>query len=285
MRAALRFVRELEAAGRLDQTVRVTVDLYGSLALTGRGHGTDRAVLLGLMGEAPATVDPATVDAKIAEVRTKEWLNLAGRVGVAFQEEDDLRFRRDQMYPEPDVVSHPNGMRFIALGYASTVLAEQVFYSIGGGFIVSEAERLAEAEGATVSDRVVPYPFRSAEELLRVSREHGLTIAELVLANECALLADPAVRIARPPAEGEYGSSLENQVCASLLAMWRAMEACAQRGMEIEGILPGGLKVRRRAPKMARRLRGEEPNGKAATRKNRSAERAGLGDHVGDGGE
>ncbi len=147
------------------------------------------------------------------------------------------------------------------------MLAEQVFYSIGGGFIVSEAERLAEAEGATVSDRVVPYPFRSAEELLRVSREHGLTIAELVLANECALLADPAVRIARPPAEGEYGSSLENQVCASLLAMWRAMEACAQRGMEIEGILPGGLKVRRRAPKMARRLRGEEPNGKAATSK------------------
>jgi L-serine dehydratase len=259
MRAALRFVRELDAAGRLDRTVRVTVDLYGSLALTGRGHGTDRAVLLGLMGEAPDAVDPATVEEKIREVRTKEWLNLNGRVGVAFQEEDDLHFRREQMYPEADVVTHPNGMRFKALGYASAVLAEEVFYSIGGGFIVSEAERAA-GDGGTSANRVVPYPFHSAEEMLRVASEHGLTIAELVLANECALLGDPAVKIVRPLPEGEFGGSLENQVCASLLALWHAMEACAQRGMEVEGILPGGLKVRRRAPKMARRLRGEEPN-------------------------
>jgi L-serine dehydratase len=180
-------------------------------------------------------------------------------VGVAFQEEDDLRFRREQMYPEADVVTHPNGMRFMALGYASAVLAEEVFYSIGGGFIVSEAERIA-GDGGTSADRVVRYPFHSAEQMLRVAGEHGLTIAELVLANECALLADPAVKIVRPLPEGEFGGSLENQVCASLLALWHAMEACAQRGMEIEGILPGGLKVRRRAPKMARRLRGEEPN-------------------------
>ena len=109
---------------------------------------------------------------------------------------------------------------------------------------------------------MVPYPFRSAEELLRVAEEHNLTIANLVLANECALLADARVKIVRPAPEGEFGVSLENQVCASLLAIWRAMEACTRQGMEMEGVLPGGLNVRRRAPRMARRLEGEEPNGK-----------------------
>jgi len=260
MRAALRFVRELDGAGLLDKTVRVTVDLYGSLALTGKGHGTDRAVLLGLMGEAPDAVDPATVEEKIAAVRQASLLKLGGQSVIPFHESEDLRFLKGQMYPEADKVSHPNGVRFTAFNAEGKKLAGEVFYSIGGGFIVSEAERVAEADGGTVSNRVVPYQFRSAEQLLRVAREHRLTIAELVLANECALLADPSVKIVRPPAEGEYGSSLETQVCASLLAIWQAMKACAQRGMEIEGILPGGLKVRRRAPKMARRLRGEEPN-------------------------
>ena len=135
------------------------------------------------------------------EVRTKEWLKLGGRVGVAFQEEDDLRFRREQMYPEADVVTHPNGMRFMALGYASAVLAEEVFYSIGGGFIVSEAERIADAGGGAGGKRVVPYPFGSAAELLRIADERGLSVAEVVMANECALLADATVKIVRPVME------------------------------------------------------------------------------------
>jgi L-serine dehydratase len=261
MRAALRFVRELEAAGLMEKTMRVTVDLYGSLALTGTGHGTDRAVLLGLMGEAPATVDPATVDANIAEVRSTGRLRLGGREEIGFAEAGDLRFRRGQMYPEEGVVTHPNGMRFAALNAEGMWLAEEVFYSIGGGFIVSEAERAAAADGSARAPRVVPYPFRSAEELLRVAGEHGLTIAELVLANECALLADARVKIVRPVPEGEFGGSLKNQVRASVLALWRAMEACTERGMEVEGILPGGLKVRRRAPRLARKLEGDEPSG------------------------
>ena len=178
---------------------------------------------------------------------------------IAFDERGDLRFRREQMYPEAAVASHPNGMRFTAFDATGTKLAEEVFYSVGGGFIVSEAERMEAAEGAAKSTRVVPYPFRGAEELLRAAGEHGLTIAELVLANECALLADEGVKIVRPLLEGEFGSSLDNQVSASVMALWRAMEACTRRGMEMEGILPGGLKVRRRAPQMARRLRGEEP--------------------------
>jgi len=260
MRAALRFVRELNAAGSLAKTARVTAELYGSLALTGIGHGTDRAVLLGLMGEAPDTVDPASVEAKIAEVRGTTRLKLGGSSEIPFHESDDLRFLKSQMYPEAGVVSHPNGVRFTAFDPAGAVLASEVFYSVGGGFIVSETERLADGTGGAASTRVVPYPFRSAEQLLRIAAEHELTIAELVLANECALLADPAVRIVRPAAEGEFGGSLENQVRASLLALWRAMEACTARGMEVEGILPGGLRVRRRAPRLARKLKEREPD-------------------------
>jgi L-serine dehydratase len=260
MRAALRFVRELESSATLAKTARIEVDLYGSLALTGIGHGTDRAILLGLMGEAPDTVAPATVDAKIAEVRVTSRIPLGGCSLIDFHEAGDLRFCRAQMYPDPRLVSHPNGMRFTAFARSGAALAEGVFYSVGGGFIVSEAQRLAEAANGATSTRVVPYPYRSAEDLLRIAAEHNLTIADLILANECALLANPGISIARPAAGSE--GSLEDRVRASILQLWCAMQACTRRGMEIEGILPGGLKVRRRAPRMARRLRGEEPNPK-----------------------
>jgi L-serine dehydratase len=268
MRAALRFVRELDASCGLEETARVSVDLYGSLALTGVGHGTDRAVLLGLMGEAPDTVDPAGVEARIAEVRETSRLRLGGRVEIGFHEagagdESDLRFHRDQMYPEAGVVSHPNGMRFTALDATGAMLASAVFYSVGGGFIVSEAERVADASGSAGAKRVVPYPFGSAAELLRIAEARGLTVAEVVMANECALLADPAVKIVRPLAvDAAEGKSPEERVRASLMMLWRAMEACAQRGMEVEGILPGGLKVRRRAPRLSRKLREREPDAK-----------------------
>jgi L-serine dehydratase len=261
MRAALRFVRELEATGQIAHATRVTVDLYGSLALTGIGHGTDRAVLLGLMGEAPDTVDPATVEAKVEDVRKTSHLSLGGRRDIAFRltasgKTGDLRFRRAQMYPDPDAVSHPNGMRFTALDAEGAILAEAVYYSVGGGFIVSEAERIASASGSATSPRVVRYPFRSAGELLRIAAAKGLTIAELLLANECALLKDTKVKIARPRPAGvaPLWNSNEDQIRSSVLLLWRAMEACTRRGMEIEGILPGGLKVRRRAPRLAGRL-------------------------------
>jgi L-serine dehydratase len=269
MRAALRFVRELDAAGLLEKTERVRVDLYGSLALTGLGHGTDRAILLGLMGEVPDTVDPATVDAKIAEVRSTDWLPLGGRAGISFQKDDDLRFRRDQMYPEAGVVSHPNGVRFTAFDAAGAVISTEVFYSIGGGFIVSEAERLAEGAGGVASTRVVPYPFRSAEELLRIGASYKTTIAEIVLANECALygsenLHETGPRIRRPglTSLADLDLPLHEQIQRGILALWRAMQACTRRGMETEGVLPGGLNVRRRAARLARRLEGEEPSGR-----------------------
>jgi L-serine dehydratase len=254
MRAALRFVRELEAAGLLEKTAQMTVALYGSLALTGLGHGTDRAVLLGLMGEAPDTVDPARVDAKIAAVRETSRLMLSGRVGITFQEEDDLRFRREQMYPD-EGVTHPNGMRFKAFDLAGEVIATAVFYSVGGGFIVSAAE-FANPGGA--KKREVPFAFKSAAELLRIAGANEKTIAEVVMANEVALLGE--VGIVRPKVED--GLSGDAAVRTALMALWRAMEACTRRGMEIEGVLPGGLKVRRRAPRLARKLREREPDAK-----------------------
>jgi L-serine dehydratase len=276
MRAALRFTRELTSANLLEKIARVNVDLYGSLALTGIGHGTDRAILLGLLGEAPDAVDPAAVEPKIALIRSSSKLQLNGSKTIPFTEADDLNFRRNQMYPNPEVHSHPNGMRFTAFESNGTILTEEVFYSIGGGFIVSEAERTAES---LTSTRKVPYPFRSAADLLATAKQHNLTIAELMFANEVALLNDSAITINRPTtnrslvkgtasavpqrslaegalAPGVRSSSLtpEAQIRTSILAIWQTMQQCTERGIATEGILPGGLNVRRRAHRLAERL-------------------------------
>jgi L-serine dehydratase len=252
MRAALRFVRDLEAGGSLERTASVVVHLYGSLALTGIGHGTDRAVLLGLLGEAPDTVDSARVEAKLATVRETGSLALLGRRPVPFAEPANLPFHRDQMYPTPGVATHPNGMRFAAFDASGSPLSEAVFYSIGGGFIVSETEFNAPQQ---TSSRRVPYPFRSAAELLALATRHNLTIADLMLANEVALLADPAIHINRPAATPPSRSlSPEEQIKASILALWRVMQECTARGIATEGTLPGGLNVRRRARRLSERL-------------------------------
>jgi L-serine dehydratase len=256
MRAALRFSRQLESLGLLHRTARVNVDLYGSLALTGIGHGTDRAILLGLLGEAPDSVDPATVDAKITAIRSTGLLKLGGKITIPFREAEDLHFRRNQMYPDPDVISHPNGMRFTAFDESGVSFADEVYYSIGGGFIVSEAERTAES---LTNTRTVPFPFRSAADLLATAKQHNLTIANLLLANEVALLNDPSITISRPqPATASSKQqTAEEKIRASILALWQTMQQCTKRGIEIEGILPGGLNVRRRAPRLARRLETE----------------------------
>jgi len=255
MRAALRFVRALDSAALLCRTARVVVHLYGSLALTGIGHGTDRAILLGLLGEAPDTVDPAQIEAKLSTIRTTGTLNLLGRKTIPFTEPQDLPFHRDQMYPTPNVVSHPNGIRFTAFDETGTPLADDVFYSIGGGFIVSEAERTVES---TTSTRTVPYPFRSAADLLAIAKQNNLTIADLLLANEVALLNDTTIAINRPEPESSSDPfSAEAKIKASIFTLWRTMQSCTQRGIEIEGILPGGLNVRRRAPRLVRRLQTE----------------------------
>ena len=254
MRAALRFTCELAAANLLDQTAKVTVDLYGSLALTGVGHGTDRAILLGLLGEAPDTVDPATVEANIAAIRTSNSLVLGKRKTIPFLEAENLNFHRNQMYPDPAVHSHPNGMRFTAFDSTGAKLYEAVFYSIGGGFIVSEAERTAES---LTSARIVPYPFRSAADLLATAKHHNITIANLLLANEVALLNDPKLTINRPQspsATADTAQSPEEKIRTSIFTLWNVMQQCTERGIAAEGILPGGLNVRRRAHRLAERL-------------------------------
>jgi len=253
MRASLRFLRLLESSNLLPRTATVNVDLYGSLALTGIGHGTDRAILLGLLGEAPDTVDPATVEASIAAIRATGHLQLGGTTTIPFTETANLHLRRNQMYPDPAVPSHPNGMRFTAFDATGATLADEVFYSIGGGFIVCEAERTAEA---LTSARTVPYPFRSAADLLATAKQHNLTIANLLLANEVALLNDPTISINRPQpiATPHHPQTPEDQIRSSILALWHVMQQCTTRGIATEGILPGGLNVRRRAHRLAERL-------------------------------
>jgi len=240
MRAARRFVVELSNVGLLSQTAEVRVELYGSLALTGLGHGTDRAILLGLSGEEAATIDPAAIEPKLEEIRRSGTLYLLGMHRIPFREPDHLLFLRDQMFPPGSATQHPNGVRFTAFDAGRRPQLTCTFFSIGGGFIIADGE---QAAAATVS-AALPYPFSSAAELLRLAANSDLTIAELMLANESVQRSQDEVR-------------------GGILHIWSVMQACIDRGIATEGILPGGLSVRRRAPRLAARLRqkdaGSEP--------------------------
>ncbi len=224
MRAGLRFTQRLAEAGVLEKTARVEAHLYGSLALTGKGHGTDKAVLLGLEGETPDGVDTDAVPAQIERIRTAKMLLLHGEREIAFDEWSDLLFHRTEALP-----AHPNGMRFIARDEAGTELLVKTYYSVGGGFVVGE-------QNAPVMDApALPFAFRSGDDLLRLARESGLSVSEMTLRNEACW---------RPEAETR----------AALLRVWCAMQACVERGCHSEGTLPGGLKVVRRAAKIFREL-------------------------------
>ncbi len=268
MRAALRFVRSLAAEPRSGSATRVSAELYGSLALTGVGHGTDRAVLLGLSGEAPDTVDPGAVQGLLDRVRTSGKLLLGGVTKIEFHEETDLLFRHAEMYPPgaSAATSHPNGMRFRAFDAAGSLLLEEVFYSVGGGFILTAAELAPDPKEKQVAPRQVPYSFTSAAELLLAGTRTGLSIAERILANEAALLtAERNVQLTpallRPPTPAD-NLSPEAAIRGGILALWQAMRSCLERGLITEGILPGGLNVRRRAPRLHQRIQELERSGK-----------------------
>jgi L-serine dehydratase len=250
MRAACRFAHDLESAGLLDRVARVQVDLYGSLALTGLGHGTDRAVLLGLAGNQPASIDPAAIESTVAAIRAAGRMELAGRRGIEFNEPRDLIFHRDQMFPPGAQTRHPNGVRFTAFDAAGTNLSERTFFSVGGGFIVEDG---VADNPAGESEVCLPYPFHSAAELLEVARAHALTIDRVMMANECERL--------RAVDRNASTKEIEDRVRAGIETIWQAMQACAERGMAAEGILPGGLNVRRRAKRLAERLRTREASG------------------------
>jgi L-serine dehydratase len=227
MRAAREFAAGLERDALLEATQEIAVRLYGSLALTGLGHGTDRAILAGLEGAEPETVDPDHIEATVRRIRETGRLKLLGKHEIAFDEPMQLLFMQHERLPR-----HSNGMRFTALAAGQRVLRETDYYSVGGGFIV----RGDEAEAAGTHDRAAPpYPFSSGAELLALCREHGLEIFELVLGNERAWASEAEVR-------------------AKLLQLWKVMQACVERGFHQSGVLPGVLKVRRRAPRLYRML-------------------------------
>ncbi len=254
MRAACRFAQELDHDGLLDRVERIQTDLYGSLALTGLGHATDRAILLGLQGNQPATIDPAAIESVVAAIRAARRITLAGKHEIDFDETRDLLFHRDQMFPPDASTKHPNGMRFAAFDANGAITAQRTFFSIGGGFITEDGEA---DQPSREPQTPLPFPFHSAAELLEIARAHSLSIDRVMLANECERLRalDPN---ASPNASQ---ASLEERVQGGIEQIWQTMQACAERGMAAEGILPGGLQVRRRARRLAERLRAREANG------------------------
>ncbi len=248
MRAACHFARELDARGHLDID-RVQAELFGSLALTGRGHGTDRAVLLGLSGYEPATIDPGAIDSTIARIRAEERIDFAGRRSLAFDESHDLIFQREQMFPPDAAMKHPNGLRLTAFASDGAIVSQRTFFSIGGGFIVEDGA--GESQAGRAPQVAVPYPFKNAAELVGAADARGLSISEVMLANERALAGD------------ENGPASAEKIYEGIEHIWHAMRTCMERGMATEGILPGGLNVRRRAKGLAARLREKEAAGKA----------------------
>jgi L-serine dehydratase len=254
MRASCRFALGLEQAGHLNRVARVQVDLYGSLALTGIGHATDRAVLLGLQGNEPSAIDPDAIDSTISSIRAAKQIAVAGKQPIAFDEPRDLLFHRDQMFPPGAHTRHPNGIRFTAMDAGGAILAERTFFSIGGGFI---AEDGATAASAGEPEIQIPYVFHSAADLLQVARNHALSIDRVMLANESERLrAADRQAAAEPPVK-----EIEERVRSGIRTIWETMQACIERGMAAEGILPGGLNVRRRAHRLAERLKARDAAG------------------------
>ncbi len=226
MRAAATFAQALREQGLLAQVGRVEVRLYGSLSATGVGHATDRACLLGLMGQWPDRIDPASIEPRIAQLLQEHCLILDGTHPVVFD------YARDMRLLDEDLPYHPNAMSLHAM-QGEVCLFRQTYYSIGGGFIVEQAEidAPASSEGAVR----LPYEFSSGAELLELCKAHGLSVSQLMLANECAW---------RPEAEVREG----------LLRIWAAMKECVVNGLRNEGVLPGGLQVKRRAARLHRSL-------------------------------
>lgn len=232
MRAARLFTERLVHQGLLGSCARVEVKLYGSLGATGKGHGTDKAVLLGLEGHSPESVDVEAIPALLETIRSSGQLQLARQHPVLFKEKDHLAFYRRETLP-----FHPNGMRCIAYDAAGAELLNRCYYSVGGGFVVSdEVAANGEKQKVLVPDiTVLPYPFHSGDELLQQCKTAGLSIAELMRRNEQHWRSDA-------------------EIDAGLHKIWAVMQACVTRGCRTQGVLPGGFKVKRRAADLYTKL-------------------------------
>jgi L-serine dehydratase len=232
MTAACRFAKSLEDQGILARVAHVTVALYGSLALTGKGHATDTAVTTGLAGFLPAQVNPDAAARLIEDVRQHGKILLAGRHEIDFRIERDIHWKFKESLPY-----HPNALTLFARDAAGELLREATFYSVGGGFVVSDEE--AKAPATALAARAVPLPFSNAAELLDVAEKNGLTMAEVMMRNECATRS-------------------REDVLTGLDAIAEAMNSCIDRGLRQEGVLPGGLNVKRRAAKLRAALEKRE---------------------------
>ncbi|MDY5584781.1 MAG: L-serine ammonia-lyase [Arcanobacterium sp.] len=232
MRAAKQFIDEIPAAELLKiQTINCT--LYGSLGATGLGHGTDFAVILGLLGEVPETVDPRAAGPLVKEVHQKGFLKLPNGQEVSFKSQDCITFSGEIELP-----AHPNGMKLVALGENDVVIHEGYFYSIGGGFVVrGDAEECSTLDD---DDSEIPYPYHTAEDLLKICKDTGFSIARVALENELTWRTEAEVR-------------------SGLIAIWNVMNECIENGIKTEGVLPGALRVTRRAPALYRKLSIEAP--------------------------
>jgi L-serine dehydratase len=231
MRAARMFARRLRSEGLLDKTGSLRAELFGSLGATGHGHGTPKAVLLGLEGNSPRTVDVDRADEAVERIHADKRLRLLDEHEIAFDPAAQVVLHRRRSLPY-----HANGMTLAAWDETGALLLEKTYYSVGGGFVVDEDA--IGAERVKPDDTALRHPFRTGEELLRLTRETGLSISALMLENEKAWRTEAEIR-------------------AGLLEIWAVMQECVAAGMAREGILPGGLKVRRRAASAARALRAE----------------------------
>jgi L-serine dehydratase len=227
MRAARTFALGLQRDGVISQVARVRAELFGSLGATGHGHGSDRAVILGFEGETPESVDTKAVLDRVAAIRQSEVVQLLGEFPVGLAADDLVLHRRSSL------PYHPNGMRFYAYDGAGEPLRERTYYSVGGGFVVDEAA--AGADRIKEDDTVLPYPFTTGTELCRQCAESGLPISQVMLENEKCWRSEQEIR-------------------DGLLHIWQVMQDCVNAGIAHEGTLPGGLKVRRRAPELYRSL-------------------------------
>ena len=231
MNAARRFARGLREAGLLGKVTAVKAELFGSLGFTGKGHGSDLAVMLGLEGNEPKTVDIDAAPKRVEKIVVSGKLSLLGEKEIGFKPAESLVFHRRDKLP-----LHSNGMRFTAFA-GEQQLAQKIYYSVGCGFVVND-QGAPESDASHREERPEPYPFSSGDSLLQQCNAHGLSISTLMLENE---------KSQRP----------ESEVRSSLMEIAAAMDACVKRGCEREGILPGGLKVKRRAATLARRLRAD----------------------------
>lgn len=232
MRAAGRFLTELKEREFLEDVVRLKIELYGSLAMTGIGHATDLAILLGLEGETPDGIDPDAVPHRIAAIQNHKILKLFGRYPIAFDPASDLLFMRGKR-----VRYHSNAMRIKAFDAAGKIIYTQLYYSIGGGFIIDHKEALQEKQ--PIAESSVPYPFQKAQELMDFCNQEKKAIWEIVLSNELAMHSEKDVR-------------------SGILNIWRVMCQSVERGLRMRGELPGGLGVRRRAAEIYDALQGSE---------------------------